>query len=130
MAGLAGRGLAGRLLTVFLNLPGAALLTRVRAARDAARNRTKADAFAQVVTATVAGGGRREQLEALRYARAALDEFVLRSAPAVAASVTALTGRLADAEADRTGAAGCTGAPAGRHAVLVGGLPGAGGGLG
>jgi len=86
------------------------------------RNRTKGDAAAQVATATVAGGGRREQLEALRYARAALDEFVLRSAPAVAASVTALTGRLADAEADRTGAGGVY-RRTGRSSCRPGGRP-------
>jgi hypothetical protein len=100
-------GLAGRLLTVFLDLPGAALLTRVRAARDAARNRTKKDAAAQVATAAAAGV-RREQLEALSRARTALDQLArrspARSASAAAADVTALAGRLAEAEADWTGA--------------------------
>ena len=101
-------GLAGRLLTVFLDLPGAALLTRVRAARDAARNRRKQDAAAQAMAATAAGVVRREQHEALRRATAALEELALRpparSASAAAANLTSLAGRLADAEADWTGA--------------------------
>lgn len=101
-------GLAGRLLTVFLDLPGAALFTRVRAARDAARHRAKDDSAAQTAVAAVTGRARREQLEALGRARAALDELALqspaRSASAAAADVTALAGRLADAEADWTGA--------------------------
>lgn len=101
-------GLAGRLLTVFLDLPGAALLTRVKAARDAARNRAKEVTAARAAAATAAAGSRREQLEALREARAALDELALRSparsASASAADVKALAGRLADAEADWTGA--------------------------
>jgi len=100
-------GLAGRLLTVFLDLPGAALLTRVRAARDAARNRMKEDAAAQAAAA-VTGGARRGQIEALGRARAALDVLALRSparsASAAAADVTAFAGQLADAEADWTGA--------------------------
>ncbi|WP_232550194.1 hypothetical protein [Propioniciclava soli] len=100
-------GLAGRLLTVFLDLPGAALLTRVKAARDAARNRTKEDAAAQAAAA-VARNARREQLEALDRARAGLDHLSrrlpARSASAAAADVTALAGRLADAEADWAGA--------------------------
>ena len=100
-------GLAGRLLTVVLDLPGAALLTRVRAARDAARNRAKDDARAPAAGAVTADA-RREQLEALGRARAALNELALRSpersASAVAADVTTLAGRLADAEADWTGA--------------------------
>lgn len=101
-------GLAGRLLTVFLDLPGAALLTRVRAARDAARNRMKETAAAQAAAATVVGGARREQLEALDRARTALDELALqsptRSASEAAVEVRELAARLADAEVDWNGA--------------------------
>ena len=101
-------GLAGRLLTVFLDLPGAALFTRVRAARDAARNRTKVDAAASSAAAAIVGGARREQLEVLGHARAALDELALRSlarsASAAAADVRALARGMADAQADWTGA--------------------------
>lgn len=95
-------GLAGRLLTVFLDLPGAALYTRVRAARDAARNRAK-NAAASRISDTERADARRAQLDALQAARTALSELALRSAtrPAseVAADVTTLAGQLADAEA-------------------------------
>ena len=101
-------GLAGRLLTVFLDLPGAALFTRVKAARDAARNRTKEETTARSAAATVVGSTRREQLETLARVRAALDDMALRSpersASTVAADVTTLARRLADAETDWTGA--------------------------
>jgi hypothetical protein len=97
-------GLAGRLLTVFLDLPGAALLTRVRAARDSARFRARQDAATRKSAAAAAGEARREQLEALAQARAALDDFArrspARSASDAAADVTALARRLADGEAD------------------------------
>jgi hypothetical protein len=103
-------GLSGRLLTVFLDLPGAALLTRVKAARDAGRNRARQDAAARSAAAAVSGGARREQQEALERARAALEELArrspARSASEAAGEVTALAGRLADAEADWTGAGG------------------------
>lgn len=95
-------GLAGRLLAVFLDLPGAALLTRVKAARHAARNRMR-EYTAQRAAATVAGDARQEQLEVLRRARTTLDEFArrspTRSASAVAVDVRALAAELADAEA-------------------------------
>lgn len=101
-------GLAGRLLTVFLDLPGAALLTRVKAARDAARIRKKQDTAAQAAAGAAASRDRGEQLEALRRAREGLEELALRSpsrsASAAAADVTMLAGRLADAEADWAGA--------------------------
>lgn len=101
-------GLAGRLLTVFLDLPGAALLTRVRAARDAARNRLKEQTSAQRTAATAVGGVRQGQLEALSRAQTALDEFArhspTRSASAAAADVRALAAQLAEVETCRTGA--------------------------
>ncbi|ADG73351.1 conserved hypothetical protein [Cellulomonas flavigena DSM 20109] len=100
-------GLAGRLLTVFLDLPGAALYTRVRAARDAARNRAK-NAAASRTSDTERADARRAQLDALQAARTALGELALRSATrpasAVAADVTTLAGQLADAEAAWTAA--------------------------
>src|SRR5665647_3290076 len=45
-------GLVGRLLTVFLDLPGAALLTRVKGARDGARNRTREEAAARAAASS------------------------------------------------------------------------------
>jgi hypothetical protein len=102
-------GLAGRLLTVFLDLPGAALLTRVKAARDSGRNRTKQDAAVRASASAVVAERRREQEEALARAQAALDELTRQSparpASQAAADVTALAERLADVEADWAGAA-------------------------
>lgn len=101
-------GLAGRLLSVFLDLPGSALLTRVKAARDGARHRTQAQAAARASAATATGATRSEQLDVLRRAREAVDalerQAIAPSASAAAADVRLLAGRLADAEADRSAA--------------------------
>ncbi|WP_173141596.1 hypothetical protein [Kibdelosporangium persicum] len=102
-------GLAGRLLEVFLDLPGAALLTRVKAARDrlAAEDAKQSE---QMKSAADTDRLRRdEQQERLDKAKSALaklaaDSKALPSVMDIAGRVTSLSLRLADVEADRRGA--------------------------
>lgn len=101
-------GLAGRLLSVFLDLPGAALLTRVKTASATAKNHRQAGTARHAAAVEAAGQARREQEAVLSQARAALDELDRRepapSASQAAGEVTALAGLLADAKADWQGA--------------------------
>jgi hypothetical protein len=90
-------GLAGRLLRVFLDLPRAAVLTRVRTAE--ANLRTAADA-ARNPSAPRTAQLRAEQEQALRDAKAALSAVPAESGrpiSEVAAKVSTLGARLADA---------------------------------
>jgi hypothetical protein len=102
-------GMAGRLLTVFLDLPNAALLTRVRAAHDVALKKLNAERERAKAAAAQSGQLRQEQLTVLQRSQDALASLSPvgseRSATAVAGSVSALADRLADAETDRREAA-------------------------
>lgn len=101
-------GLAGRLLEVFLDLPSAALLTRVRTARKrlAAEQDQAADQIKQASARDELRVG--EQRQRLDEARKALVELDSKSASApsvteIAGRVAKLSLRLTDAQADRRG---------------------------
>ena len=96
-------GLAGRLLMVFLDLPGAALLTRVNTLRETLR------AKARMRTAAADPDGSRiaelraehqEQLDQAHRALAALPKGPAASIAEIAARVAALGIQVADADAD------------------------------
>ena len=96
-------GLAGRLLMVFLDLPGAALLTRVNTLRETLR------AQARMRTAAADPDGSRiaelraehqEQLDQAHRALAALPKGPTASIAETAARVAALGVQVADADAD------------------------------
>ena len=96
-------GLAGRLLMVFLDLPGAALLTRVNTLRETLR------AQARMRTAAADPDGSRiaelraehqEQLDQAHRALAALPKGPAASIAEIAARVAALGIQVADADAD------------------------------
>ena len=98
-------GLAGRLLTVFLDLPSAALLTRVKAARDVALSKTNTERERAKTAAAQSQQLREEQQAVLLRSQQALASLSPGgsgpSAAVVAGRVSELAGRLADAEADR-----------------------------
>jgi len=102
-------GLAGRLLQVFLDLPGAAVLTRVKAAAAAFGPADTAAAAAQAraewQAASDARAAQQGRLDAARQALMVLDSAAggARSASQAAADIASLSGRLADAAADLRG---------------------------
>ncbi len=90
-------GLAGRLLQVFLDLPSAALLTRIRAARDQLAD---ADRIAEADAARMRllfDGQRRATLEQLEASRSEL--AMLHDQPSIAALVEAVSTLTASAVA-------------------------------
>ncbi len=97
-------GLPGRLLSVFLDLPGAALYTRIKATADAAHTRSRAATERSVsiaqATAVATAAARRSQLDALEQAQAALAELARHSSAPSASEAAAEVARLASALAD------------------------------
>ncbi len=101
-------GLAGRLLSVFLDLPGAAVLTRVKAAADALGSVDTAEAArvrAEWQAAAAARAVQQARLDAATVRLQALDaaQGGVRPASQAAAEIAALSTRLADAAADLQG---------------------------
>jgi hypothetical protein len=102
-------GLAGRLLEVFLDLPGAALLTRVKAARDRLSAQRNKQLDLVKTAADLDRTRRTEQQQRLNAARQSLASLLAESptvpsATEAAKRVTALSLQLADAGTDRRAA--------------------------
>jgi hypothetical protein len=102
-------GLAGRLLSVFLDLPSAALLTRVKAARDVAVTKANAERDRTETAAAQSQQLREEQQGVLLRSQRALASLSpagsSQSAIAIAGDIAALASKLADAQSDQREAA-------------------------